>query len=80
MGKAKQEHNFEDKLQLLEGIVSQLEDGELGLDNSLQAFEQGVKLLQDCQKILTEAEQKVQLLTEQQGSPHTESMPEPAAE
>ncbi len=46
----------------LEEIVEQLETGELTLDKSLQQFEKGVQLGRDCQKALTEAEQKVQIL------------------
>ena len=46
----------------LEGLVEQLESGELTLDKSLQQFEKGVKLSRDCQAALTEAEQKVQIL------------------
>ena len=46
----------------LEQIVEQLEGGELTLEKSLAQFEKGVKLSRECQKSLTEAEQKVQIL------------------
>lgn len=46
----------------LEQIVEQLEDGELSLDKSLKHFEKGVKLSRECQTALTDAEQKVQIL------------------
>ena len=59
--------DFESRLKKLETIVSQLEQGEMSLEQSLAAFEEGVKLLQDCQQSLSQAEQKVQLLMEQQG-------------
>ena len=48
----------------LEGIVEQLETGELSLDKSLKQFEKGVKLSRECQQALTEAEQKVQMLVD----------------
>jgi exodeoxyribonuclease VII small subunit len=48
-------------------MVEQMEDGELSLEESLKAFEQGVKLTRECQQALQEAEQKVQLLSEQNG-------------
>ena len=48
-------------------MVEQMEDGELSLEESLKAFEQGVKLTHECQQALQEAEQKVQLLSEQSG-------------
>jgi exodeoxyribonuclease VII small subunit len=46
----------------LEQIVAELEGGELTLEKSLAQFEKGVKLSRECQKVLTEAEQKVQIL------------------
>jgi exodeoxyribonuclease VII small subunit len=44
-----------------------MEDGELSLEASLKAFEEGVKLTRECQQALQEAEQKVQVLLEQNG-------------
>lgn len=46
----------------LETIVENLEGGELTLDKSLKEFEKGVRLSRECQKALTDAEQKVQIL------------------
>lgn len=56
--------SFENQLEALEDIVNRLEQGELSLDESLTQFEKGVKLTKDCQKILSQAEQKVMLLNE----------------
>jgi exodeoxyribonuclease VII small subunit len=42
-----------------------MESGELSLDESLQAFERGIKLTRQCQEALAAAELKVQMLTEQ---------------
>lgn len=63
MTKSKQP-NFETNLEQLDKIVTDLEQGQLPLDQSLKAFEQGVKLIRDCQKALKDAEQKVQILTD----------------
>lgn len=59
--------NFEHSLQQLEDLVEQLEQGDLPIEEALKAFEQGVTLTRECQAILQQAEQKVQLLTEQNG-------------
>ncbi len=53
---------FEEALSKLEDIVRQLESGETPLDESLQLFEDGVKLARICNKKLDEAEAKVQIL------------------
>lgn len=54
--------SFESALERLEGIVRKLESGELPLDASLAAFEEGVRLSTFCHKRLDEVEKKVQLL------------------
>lgn len=58
---------FENALSELEQLVQRMEGGELSLEESLQAFEQGIKLTRQCQQALTSAEQRVQLLLEQNG-------------
>lgn len=58
---------FEQALQQLETLVQQMEGGNLTLEQSLQAFEQGVGLTRQCQQALTQAEQRVQVLLEQNG-------------
>lgn len=59
--------NFEEKLQDLEQLVTRMEDGNLGLEDSLKAFEDGVKLVKECQQALEAAEQKVRVLTSADG-------------
>jgi len=54
--------DLEKSMHELEQVVEQLEGGDLSLDKSLQQFEKGVKLSRECQTALTEAEQKVQIL------------------
>jgi exodeoxyribonuclease VII small subunit len=59
--------DFEQSLSQLESLVEKLENSEFTLEQSLQAFEQGVKLTRQCQQALSQAEQKVQLLIEENG-------------
>ena len=59
--------DFEKSLQQLEKIVTQMENGELGLEDSLNQFEQGIKLAKNCQDTLTNAEQRVEQLIEKNG-------------
>jgi len=60
-------NDFESSLSELESIVTQMEQGDLSLDEALSSFETGIKLTRHCQAILDQAEQKVQLLTEKNG-------------
>lgn len=53
---------FEDALGELEALIEQLEAGEQSLDESLVQFERGMLLSQFCQKSLSDAEKKVQIL------------------
>ena len=55
--------DFEESLGEVEGIVSQLESGELGLTASLQKYEQGIRELKQCQSLLDAAEQKISQLS-----------------
>ena len=64
--------DFENALEELEELVSSMEDGELSLEGSLQAFEKGIKLTRECQAALKKAEQKVQVLINENGD--TEEM------
>jgi len=70
---ANEPQNFEAALNQLEGIVKKMETGELSLEDALKNFEEGIRLSRDCQTSLKNAEQKVQLLTEKNGSTQTES-------
>ena len=55
---------FEVALDELEALVHRMESGELTLEDSLAAFERGVKLTRHCQAALKSAELKVKVLTE----------------
>ncbi|HOT46347.1 MAG TPA: exodeoxyribonuclease VII small subunit [Spirochaetota bacterium] len=54
--------NFEKALQQLEEIAEKLEDGDLGLDESINQFEKGMRLAKFCREKLDEAERKIEIL------------------
>lgn len=54
--------SFEAALEKLERIVGELEEGKLGLSQSLQRYEEGVECLQQCHQSLRAAERKIELL------------------
>lgn len=54
--------DFESALKQLEAIVKELEDGELTLEQSLERYEQGVRLARFCNAKLEEAEKRIELL------------------
>ena len=64
--------DFETALRDLEELVDRLEQGDLPLEESLAAFERGVKLTRSCQTALKEAEQKVEILLKKSGGPEIE--------
>ena len=55
-------NNFESSLKKLEKIVAKLEEGNIDLDDSIKSFEEGVMLVKEYQKQLSEAELKVEKL------------------
>ncbi len=64
MAKAKEEESFEKNLDSLESIVSALEEGGLSLDDALKQFESGITLARRCEKALSDAEKKIEILTQ----------------
>ncbi|KTC38554.1 exodeoxyribonuclease VII small subunit [Pseudomonas putida] len=67
MARKKASLDFEQSLADLQTLVERLENGELSLEDSLSAFENGIRLTRDCQSALAQAEQKVQMLLEKDG-------------
>ena len=63
-GQAEKPLDFEAALGELEALVGKMEDGSLSLEDSLAAFERGVKLSRLCQAALRAAELRVKALTE----------------
>lgn len=60
--------DFEQSLSTLESLVNRMEQGDMTLEESLQAFETGIALTRECQTRLAAAEQQVSKLIEQQGT------------
>ena len=54
--------DLEKSLAEITQLIEKMEQGELTLDQSLSDFERGINLVKHCQKILVDAEQKVQIL------------------
>lgn len=59
---APEEVSFEQGLKRLEEIVQSMEEGDLSLEASMAAFEEGMKLVKDCQGKLNEVEKKIEVL------------------
>ena len=76
------EESFEDALAALEATVGELEEGRLGLAESLESYEQGVSRLKRCHRLLSEAERRVELLSgvDTEGNPVTAPFDEEAEE
>ena len=72
MARKNDSQQFETALAELEEIVSDMEHGDLSLEDSLSAFEKGVKLTKECQKSLKSVEQKVNKLIAKDGKLETE--------
>ncbi len=60
-----QAKSFEKQLSELNRIIEQMEQDDVGLEASLKLYEQGVKLTRSCQQIISDAEQKIQELMDQ---------------
>jgi len=67
--------DFEQKLAELEQIVTELEKGDLTLEQSLQAYEEGIGLTRECQSALDVAQQRIHVLMEKNGVTSEEPLP-----
>lgn len=54
---------FEKAMERLEAIVERIEQGEVGLEESVKEYEKGMALLARCRQILSQAEQKIEELS-----------------
>lgn len=61
--------SFETAFGELQHVVEQLEDGGLELERALQLFERGTRLVQECERIVDQAELRVTRLTAESASP-----------
>ena len=64
MGK---EENFETKIESLEKIVGELEKGDLSLEDSVNKFEEGMKISKECSELLEDAEKRISIILEKDG-------------
>ncbi|MDN3637593.1 exodeoxyribonuclease VII small subunit [Simiduia curdlanivorans] len=74
MASRKKPQDFEQSLAALEALVAKMEKGDLSLEDSLKAFEEGVQLTRECQARLQAAEQRVQVLLAQNGDVRYENL------
>jgi exodeoxyribonuclease VII small subunit len=54
--------DLENSIAEINTLIEQMDQGELSLEQSLEKFERGITLIKHCQKVLQDAEQKVQIL------------------
>lgn len=78
------ESNFEKDLEKLEKLVEELEAGGLTLDQSLKRFEEGIKLSRRCDRALSAAEKRIEILVKNadgdlEAQPFAEAGPAPAS-
>ncbi len=55
--------DFESTMDELENLVESMESGDLTLEESMKSFELGIGLTRTCQKVLCDAEQKIEILS-----------------
>ncbi|MGD9853958.1 MAG: exodeoxyribonuclease VII small subunit [Planctomycetaceae bacterium] len=74
--KQREPESFEAALGELAEIVGDLEDGSIGLEESLSRFEEGMRLLRHCHEVLSKAEQRIEQLTgfDADGNPRIEPL------
>jgi exodeoxyribonuclease VII small subunit len=73
----KKSYPFEQSLVKLENLVEKMEAGDLTLEDSLKTFEEGIHLTRECQQALSQAEQKVKMLVEENGQLESRNLAEP---
>ena len=59
--------NFEESMNKLELIANELESGNLSLEESMNKFEEGIKISKECNKMLEKAEKKITMLINDDG-------------
>jgi exodeoxyribonuclease VII small subunit len=73
--------NFEEAIGELERILSDMETGQVGLEESLTKYERGTFLIQHCRGVLTTAEKQIELLSKaEDDSISSTPIPDPSAE
>ena len=69
----KRKLTFEQALQKLEQIVSEIEQGKVSLEESIEKYAEGIELIKHCRAILDSAEKKIQLLARSEGESLTDA-------
>ncbi|MFH0981606.1 MAG: exodeoxyribonuclease VII small subunit [Planctomycetota bacterium] len=78
---AKEQPTFEEALKRLEAITEQIEQGRIGLEESISKYEEGMKLVKYCRSVLEKAEQKIaQLQVTGEGEPKISPFEAPPGE
>ena len=77
MSKKAKISDLESSLEEINHLIEKMEHSDLTLEQSLNHFEQGITLIKSCQKILREAEQKVQILIQNSEKDETEAALKP---
>lgn len=62
-----EEKSFEKSMENLEDIVNQLEKGNLNLDETVEKFEEGMKIAKQCNDMLEKAEKRITIILEKNG-------------
>ena len=74
--RTEQPQKFEDALARLETIVEEMEAGELSLDEMIERFEEGSRLVKSCSAKLDEVERRIEKLVQREdGTPDAEAFP-----
>jgi exodeoxyribonuclease VII small subunit len=69
MTEKKEELSFEQGLKNLEQIISQVEQGQIGLEDSIEKYEQGMKLIKHCRTILEQCEKRIETINDTPNEP-----------
>ena len=62
--------SFDDRLARLEQIVAELEQGKVGLEDSIARYQEGTELVRDCRELLDRFQKRVEELTESGTKPY----------
>lgn len=63
--------SYEQAVERLEEIVARIESGEVGLEDSIALYEEGVALGRHCREVLTKAQQRIEMLSGDEGGEAT---------
>lgn len=63
---AKKKLTYKELMEKLEGIIENLEAGEISVEESMEKYEEGVQITKDLLEILNKAEEKVKIMRDQE--------------